>query len=265
MLEMIHVEADPRDRGHVTFASGLALGLMLKSEPSPANTAQKTSSSSSSRFFSDAQAQDREQANSLLSDRIRELEKQLADSKQDQHLVLTDRLAFFKKYHAQVSLQPFDQDMKVTPEMAALLDLSPEEKRAVEAHLAEMKNQLGKLQDADTVLSKQTANSVSYDIAADKEGDTLKDKLHGLLVGDIGDDRAEVLMGGNPYVFNSQLAGFMESKEQIEISWTQPANPSTYTVRQNQFNSNGAPTGSSSISGSLQPEFQKYLPDGAKP
>jgi hypothetical protein len=57
----------------------------------------------------------------------------------------------------------------------------------------------------------------------------------------------------------------MESKEQIEISWTQPANPSTYTVRQNQFNSNGAPTGSSSISGSLQPEFQKYLPDGAKP
>jgi hypothetical protein len=249
----------------VTFASGLALGLMLKSGPGPSEIAQKSASSTSRGFFSDAQAQDREQANSLLSDRIRELEKQLADSKQDPQLVLADRLAFFKKFHGQVNLQPFDQDLKVTPEMAALLDLSPEEKRAVEGHLAEMKDELGKLQDADTVLSKQTANSVSYDIAADKEGDTLKDKLHGLVVGDIGDDRAEVFMDGSPYTFSSELAGFMESKEQIEISWTQPGNPSTYTVRQNRFDPTGAPTGSSSMSGSLQPEFQKYLPDGAKP
>jgi hypothetical protein len=249
----------------VTFASGLALGLMLKSEPGPADGAQEISSSSSPGFFSDAQAQDREQANSLLSDRIRELEKQLADSKQDKQLALADRLAFFKKFHGQVSLQPFDQEMKVTPEMAALLDLSPEEKQAVEAHLEEMKSELGKLQDADTVLSKQTANSVSYDIAADKEGDTLKDKLHGFLVGDIGVDRAEVLMGGNSYAFSSELAGFMESKEQIEISWTQPGSPSTYTVRQNRFDSTGVSTGSSSMTGSLQPEFQKYLPDGAKP
>ncbi len=183
-----------------TFGAGIGAGFFLFSDPSHSDLAPKASrTDSTSTLYSDAAAQDREQNNSLLSARIRELEKELTDPQQNRRATLADRLAFFKKYQKQIRLEPITQEMTVTPEMAALLDLTPEETKAIEQHLAETKAELDKLQDADTVLSKQTDTSVTYDIAADKQGSALKDKLQGLLTSDMGEDRADVFMNTDSY------------------------------------------------------------------
>jgi len=126
---------------------------------------------------------------------------------------------------------------------------------------------LDKIEDADTVLSKQTDISVTYDISADKQGDALKDKLRGLLTNDIGEDRTDIFMSMGSYDYNTQLAGFLENKRQIAISWTEQNNQRTYTVQQNLYNADGSGAGNSSMTGGgmVQPEFQKYLPEGMKP
>ena len=244
----------------LTFGAGVVVGFFLFDDPSRSDAGKATSTTgSTSGFFSDAAAQDREEKNTLLSTRIRELEKELTDANQNRRSALADRVAFFKKFRQQISIQPFGDGLKVTPEMEALLDLSPEEKQAVEQHLAETKAELDKLQDADTVLSKQTDTSVTYDIPANKQGAELKDRLHALLSSDIGQDRADIFMDDS-YAYNSQLAGFLVDKRQIEISWTGENNQRMYTVRENTG------TGSSTMTSNVvQPEYQKYLPEGMKP
>jgi hypothetical protein len=245
-----------------TFLAGIAIGFFLASDPSDSNANAKIAGAgSSATFFTDNAARDREQGNELLSNRIRELDKELADAKTDQRAILADRLAFFNKFHDRISVQPFSYDLKVTPEMAALLGLTPAETKAIEQHLAETKAELDKLQDADTVLSKQTENSVTYDIAADKQGEALKDQLRGLLTGDLGEDRADLFMGTNSYDYNIQLDGFLADKRKIAISWTEQNNQRTYTVEQ----ITGTGSSTMRVNGMLQPQFQKYLPEGMKP
>lgn len=251
-----------------TFGAGIAIGFFLASDPSHSSVIAKNAGvGSTSNFFSDSAAQDREQNNALLSARIRELEKELTDPQQNRRAALADRLAFFKKYQKQISINPFSAQLEVSPEMVALLDLSPEETKTIEEHLVAARTELEKIQDANTVLSKQTANSVSYDIAADKQGDAIKSQLQTDLTNIMGKDRTDVFMGTNSYDYNTQLDGFTETKKQIELSWTGEGTKRVYTVRQNQFDANGNPRGSSSMSGSgmVQPEFQKYLPEGMKP
>jgi hypothetical protein len=252
----------------VTFGSGLGMGLYLGGEAGsgaaifPGN---RTSSSDNS-ANSGLDAPNDIHADTLLSERVRELEKQLAEQNSNQASIKADRLAFFKKYHLVMNLQPFDSNLEVTPQMADLLGLTKEEKQAVESHLKEIKDEMDKLQDGDTTLSNQTANSVTYDIAADKQGELLKHKLRAYLSGDIGDDRADAFLNGSEWAYNSQLAGFMEGKKEVAISWTQQNNQNQYTVTQKLFNAQGNMAGGSTIVGnSLQTEFQKYLPDGVKP
>ncbi len=251
-----------------TFFAGIAIGFFLASDSSRSNVIAKNAGmGSTSGFFADSAAQDREQNNALLSARIRELEKELTDPQQNERMALADRLAFFKKYQKQINIEAFSQQLEITPEMVALLDLTPEEKNAVEQHLVDARAELEKIQDANTVLSKQTATSVCYDIAADKQGDTIKSQLQTDLTNIMGKDRTDVFMGTDSYNYNTQLDGFTETKKQIELSWTGEGTKRVYTVRQNQFDANGNPRGSSSMSGGVmvQPEFQKYLPEGMKP
>ena len=236
------------------FVTGIGAGLYMGGASAVSGTTEKSTTGSSSGFFSSPEAQNQVEANTQLSNRIIELEKELADEQKTQNTILADRLAFYEKYHQQLSIQPFDQNMKITPEMAEWLGLSKEEKQAAEQHLAEVKAELEKVEDADTTLTKQTDNSVSYDIAADKQGDALKGKLNGLLSADIGDDKAKVFMDGSQWAYSSQFSGFLEDKRQVEISWTTQQNGTpTYTAKVST--SNGA-TWSTSGS-SLQPEFQK--------
>lgn len=60
---------------------------------------EKGTTLASSGFSPELEAQDRIQGNVLLSSRIRELEKELADQKKDQNTVEADRVIFFKKHH----------------------------------------------------------------------------------------------------------------------------------------------------------------------
>lgn len=244
----------------VAFGAGLGLGLFLGGGSLGSLDAGPAVGGTASTALPGHEVQEREQENSLLSDRIRELNRELAEAKQNPSTILADRLAFYKKYQHQISIQPFDEDLKVTPEMSDLLGLSKEEKQAVEQHLAEIRAELGKMEDADTTLTNQTDNSVSYEITADAQGAALKEKLTGLVAGDIGDEKAELFMGAGQWSFNSQFSDFLKDKRQIEISWKQQGNPETYTT--SETTSSGT---SWSTTGAIQPQFQKYLPGNANP
>lgn len=251
----------------LVFGSGIALGLFMGSAPVASDASKKSAGSSSSGFFSDPEAQDQVQTNTLLSDRIRELEKELAEQKKDQSAIMTDRLALFKKYHKQIRMSAFNDNLKVMPEMAEALGLTKEEQQAIEQHLEEAKSEMEKLEDADTTLVKQTANSVTYDIPADPQGKTIKDKLDSLVSADIGDDRAEVFMNAGDYdSYGSPFSGFAESKKEIEITWAnQKGSPvPVYTTKVNSVGPNGDSTWSTTDS-NLQPQYQKYLPTASTP
>jgi hypothetical protein len=239
----------------LAFGSGVGLGLFL-GEGAPATTdeSEKTKSVSSSDFSPTPEGQERIEANTLLSNRIRELEKELADQKKGDLTSVADRIALLKKYNLGSRLQAV-MGPTVTPEMAVILGLSKEEKQAVEEHLGEIAEEMEKLKDADTVLSKQTANSVAYDIPVDPQGDVLKEKLRGLLSSDIGADRADFLMSGGGYDSYGPFAGFAEQKGGIEITWIQQNGAPFYTVK--ETNGNGAMSFSQATLGE---PYSKYLP-----
>jgi len=248
----------------LAFGSGVAFGLFLGDDVSASDASIKNASSSSSETSSSPEASGEVQANTLLSDRIRELEKELAEQKNDPRAVLADRLTFFKKYQREIGLSAFDNQLKVTPEMAELLGLSKEEQQEIEQHLSETKGEMDKIEDADTVLAKQTATGVTYDIPADPQGKTLKDKLTTLISAEIGGDRAGLFMSHLGYSGDSQFSSFGEQKREIEIAWTQQNGNLVYTTKVNSTGPNG--NSSWGMSGTnVQPEYQKYLPTGPAP
>jgi hypothetical protein len=163
-------------------------------------------------------------------------------------------VAFFKRYQDRIGLQAFDGNLKITPEMVELLGLTKEEQQAVEQHLRQIANELEKINDANTVLAKQTANSVTYDVAASPDGMALKDKLSSLLSGDVTPFRAELLMEPRQFDSFGPFSGFAEGKKEIEITWTQQNGVPLYMVKQSS--ANGTLTSSST---SLPPQYQKLL------
>lgn len=157
-------------------------------------------------------------------------------------------------------MQAFDGGLKVTPEMAEILGLSKEEQDAIAKHLAEIQEEMKKLEDADTALLKQTANGVTYEVPADPQGKVIKDKLNSLLSADIGADRAELFMDYGNFAAYSDFGNFAETKKEIEITWAQQNGTPQYTIKNSFFGPNDKSQGWSSFStSSLPSQYQKLL------
>ena len=251
--------------------SGLGIGLYLSgASPSAfgAPAPQAASASASPGPFSSPEAQNQVEANTLLSNRILELEKELAERKKDQDeaLVAAGRIAFFKKYHDKVRISAFDGGFRVTPEMAEILGLTKEEQQAISKHLAEIQDEMIKMNDANTTLVKQTPNGATYEVPVDPQGKALKDQLSGLLSSDIGPDRAEFFMNFGEFSQYSSFDNFAQSKKDIEITWAQQNGNLLYTIQNVYYGINGVPAGSMTTSStSLPPQFQKLLQGDSAP
>lgn len=243
------------------FVSGISLGLFLGSAPAASEISEKNTGTASSGFFSDAAAQDRVQANTLLSNRIRDLEKELAEQKQDQNKaqILADRFDFFKKHHQAIRMQAYDGSLNATSEMADVLGLSKQEQQAIHDHLAQIKSELDKYHEANTTLTKQTANSVTYEIPSDPQAKVLKDKLTDMLSSDIGADRAGLFMDYSDFSAYSSFPDFAGSKKQIDITWTEQNGKPMYTIKNSFFGPSGNQGWSSSTTDTLPAEDQKLL------
>ncbi len=92
--------------------------------------------SSSSEYFASTAAADRVEANSLLSARIRELEKERDEHRSADAAAALDRIAFFRKFHDSIFIRNFDyspkdNSVKLTSEMEGILGLTKAEKEAV--------------------------------------------------------------------------------------------------------------------------------------
>jgi hypothetical protein len=239
----------------LTFGSGIGVGLFMGGGSSTGDAGAKASGGSSS-------GQDIIQGNTLLSSRIRELESEISEQK-NQNETETGHVAFFKGYQHLVRLMPFEgETLKVTPEMAGILGLTKEEQKAVEQHLAECKNEMDRLVDADTVLTKQTSTALDLEIPIDPNGNAIKDKLDSALAVDIGEERAEFLMGsyysGTDIENDDLFSGFATTRREIEITWKQQNGAPVYAFRCNYYRPDGSQIvgwGSSSI----PQQFQKFI------
>jgi hypothetical protein len=250
------------------FTSGVAVGLFFGGGSGDAisDAAGKDKGGASTGFFSSAEAQERVEGNTVLSDRIRELEKELDEQKENQHAAVAGRLAFFKKYHDQIHVSAFGGDpIKIAPEMAELLGLSKEEQKAVEQHLTEAAKAMAQIEDANTVLVKQTANSVSFETPADPQGKTIEEKLKSALASDIGQDRADFLMTSAWSNYSDAFSGFAEGKIGMDISWTMQNGVPFYTWKQTGYRPDGTAAGWGSSSGSSLPAKYQNLIQSAKP
>ena len=118
---------------------------------------KNSSGTSSSAYFTDAAAEERVNDNTILSNRIRELESELAEQKKaNQKSIVAERIAFYKKYQHDIRLLSFyDESLEVNPAMAEILGLSKQEQAAVEAHLKQIEKEMELLAAADTVVTKQ--------------------------------------------------------------------------------------------------------------
>ena len=250
----------------LAFGSGIGLGLFMDSAPAASDVSEKSTDSSSSGPSSGIEAQDRIEANTLLSNRIRELEKELADQKKNQDSILADRMAFFKKYQQSIRLSAFDHGLNVTPEMAEILGLSKEEQQALRQHLQETKSEIDKFADANTALVKQTANGVTYEVPINADGKALKDKLNSLVTSDIGVERAEMFMADGDFSNYNSFADFGQEKKEIEISWAQQDGKTQYTVKNSFFGPDGNSKGwNSSTGGALPQQYQNLLQGNSEP
>jgi len=151
------------------------------------------------------------------------LEKKLSEGKdQRDDLIFANRLALVKR--ANLNLRALDNNVKLTPAMVDLLELSPEEQRAVEQHLAEIQAKTQELDDARVTLvdakfylMPRTSTDTTCVIPAYPEGKALKAQLAGLLATDIGPERADILMNNGGNSFKSLFSNFGEQKTLLDI------------------------------------------------
>jgi len=222
------------------FVFGISLGLYAGGGVSASGPSVKNADSFLSETSSSPEASGQVQANTLLSDRIRELEKELAEQKNDPNAVLADRLALYKKFSNQLGLSSFGQDLKVTPVMAEFLKLTPQEKEALEQHLAQIHAEVDKIEQANIKLVKQEGDSVTYEIPAYPEGKAIEDQLNNLVTADIGDDRASVFLGQAKWEFNEMFSGFGAGKTDIQITRTDQNAGLSYMLKETYADGSGS-------------------------
>jgi len=185
--------------------------------------------------------QDSSETKSSLELRVHELEAKLAEQQKDPNtIIMKDRLDFFKKYDDEIGCGAFDKNLKVTPEMMDLLELSPRQQQAIEQHFKEIQDEMQKVEAPKVVLVKQSPDSVTYEIPAYPEGKEIKAKLKSLLFADIGEDKAEVLWNKSGWTLQTQLSNFGEGKTRITITRKNGDKNISYSLDENCFSPSGS-------------------------
>jgi len=223
----------------LAFISGIGLGLFLGDTSSPPSGTAFSSTKSASVSLQ----QDSSETKSSLEFRIQELEEKLAEQQKDQDaLIMNNRIALFKKYPDKIICRALDNDknLKVTPEMMDLLELSPRQQQAIEQHFKEIQDEMQKVEAPKVVLVKQSPDSVTYEIPAYPEGKEIKAKLKSLLFADIGEDKAEVLWNKSGWTLQTQLSNFGEGKTRITITRKNGDKNISYSLDENCFSPSGS-------------------------
>ena len=204
----------------VIFGCGLGFGLYLGGMRAVPESKARTTTSLSSGPFTDQAAQDRVEANTVLSDRVRELEKELAKQQEDRAAaIMADRLKLYKDGGPMfLFLRPFNDELKVSPSIVRFLNLTEAEQQALEEHLQQARDETRKLEQSKIQMTKQTGDSVSYEIPAYTDGAAIKEELKNRVIDDIGADRAEVFLASATSEFSNAFSNFGAEKLDITIT-----------------------------------------------
>jgi hypothetical protein len=223
------------------FVFGFAAGSFSTGQTTSASaSAGKNGDSLGESTGSASASADEVKGNTLLSSRIRELEKALAEQKTNQQSNLATRLAFFQKYHDQLRLSALRGNRELSPEMAELLGLSNEEKQRVDQLLAQTDDAISKLDNANQFIAKQDASGVTVETPADPQGKAIRDALTNSLNADIGDDRSNFLMSYLPSTNSSEpFNGFAQSKKDLIITWANKDGKLLYTIKTQFYDPKG--------------------------
>jgi hypothetical protein len=242
------------------FVTGIGAGLFMGGASPASDGSTKANESYSSGFFSSPEVQNQVQANTELCSRIRDLEKELAEQKQNQQTSLVERMAFFKKYHDQLRLTALNGDTRVSDEMAEILGLSKEERQTVEQRLKETSDAINKIDNANEFVAKQDANGFTIETPADPQGKAQKDALANSLSADLGSDRAAFLMSYMEDSSSAPFGGFAQAKKDLDITWANQDGKLLYTIKNQFYDPKGQGNSASwYTSPTLPAEYQKYV------
>lgn len=195
--------------------------------------------------------------------RIKELEIELAKQKgEEKNLITSQRLAFSQKYQSQMYLRAYDDDLKVTPEMAEILNLSDQEQKIVNQLLAQTRAQVDKIVKANAVMVGRSSNSVSYKISPDPQGKNVEHAFVKLITDEIGSARADMLVSEIAKNSYGPLWGFGEQERDVKITWTGQKGDRVYSVEDRSSGPDGVTTRGAS-GASLPSEYQIVFDSGA--
>jgi hypothetical protein len=168
-------------------------------------------------------------ADSLLPARARQLQADLdAEKKKEADLLLQDHLELFKKYR--LSPSGWGEDLKITDEMADFLKMSPDERRKVDALLAQTFAENRLLQAQHLKLISQKDNVVTYQISMYREGHILRDEFQREMQDALGADRAAVLVKDRSWEIQQSFSDFGDDNTQIEITRIDQTGPPRYRI-----------------------------------
>ena len=240
------------------FMVGLVMGLYLGDGAGESGAAKRAAVVRSDGFISD-DAHEHYEQNVIFAKRIRELEDELATRRAGGADALADRLALIKKYPTIfTNFQSYDNLLRVTPEVAELLQMTPDEIKAVEGHLKQTRDEVKKMLESNVTMVKQTPTQVNFQIAPLPNGAQIQSQFADQLASDIGPDRAEAFMKLGAWQNNATLYGFGVFPINIQIISPDASSavPNSYRIKTNFVNGSGY----DSFMNSLPPEYQGIIP-----
>lgn len=256
---MARIQTFPTVLALVAFLAGLGLGVYLGASGGASFAMRGGSAKTQAGMSADTGLTDRGQQDAELRSHVADVERQLTDMKsKEDAAILADRIAMINKYGLS-SPQAFDDSLKLTPQFSDFLKLTAGERDAVDSHLAQTFSHVKELEQQHLKLAKQDDKSVTYEVPAYPEGKALEDDLQKQIEGDVGGDRADIILnGGNRFRLDDYFLGFGTAAATIEVARTDENGRSTYRVEEHFGNGEGLGRNieGTTLPGQLQGLFQ---------
>ena len=123
---------------------------------------------------------------------------------------------FFRKLGSELQFSA-NLGTEVAPAMADILEMSPQEKEAVNRQLVEAEREMEQLEGAN-MATKQTPDHVTLEVPALPDGSAIKSQLAQAVTSELGQVRGSFFMDNGVFTGDTSFHGFGQEKQQISIS-----------------------------------------------
>jgi hypothetical protein len=162
---------------------------------------------------------------------------------------LEAQLQLLETFPNGISLETFSEGLKVTPEAAAFLGITPDDTKKVQQALKDARAKLDGIETKYLTITEQTPEKAVFEIKPYTEGAQVKDELISSLSGILGERRAKAFIAQSRGGFARQLSNFGDHySTKVEIIWGKNEIKQTFT----------SATGTGSVTGPFETLPERY-------